>query len=570
MADPVAPGSSLTNPAIIKKPLTADQTKVLTKLKDEALKADKTLDVDKAKAILKTNVTGLTAGKDDAFIDSEQENEFLSALLNADVGDEFKPLQEQLTSALKGDKLDLFKKPLGPAADKDKKVDDGSVEYEKKIAGSEPLEDKDPARPTPAVKAPVIESIQSARKVWRTENVKNTFAVNSKDLKAQAAEIANAIGGADKAKQIRGILNKFWNNDGANVKFISIHELEAIRAWGEEAYVAAGKTKEDFYKDFKEQFLKSVKEDTPFSVDLMARQWTELMGSSKFVGGQSTEFKTFFTEFGKGIAQGVVDSKPAGTFKAGDTIAAFNGKAEHPGFDNVSFTVGAAGIELNISKSSMGDVFKIAYDFDGAGAAGGAGGLGGPGAGKPLPNDKVDKVNEEIKALKAEKDKFPDANKKAVGDLPDVTADMSLDNLKALAGTLADLLKVAPDGVKAKVTSLIGLVNELVKLKSAVPPPKPDDAKPLAGDADVEKITKGNGGIDGITKDINALPGGDPKKAAAKLILEFPMITRDSTVKDLKTLKGVLDKFNTIAGLDDKIKEKIKALIAQIDKLITP
>lgn len=579
MADPVNP--LVTPIPVAPKKLTDDQKKILDNIKKAAVDGGK-FDADKAKVALKVELKKV--GTSDEFVDvgNAAEEEFLADLLNGDAGAEFVPFQTALKKTVEGDAT-IFKGKVSDA-----KVDKASSDYEADplVASGEKLVAKpdEPGRTTPPADAPTIKNIQNARSNWRVGNAGNTFAIDSKDLKSRVDAIANRpdLAGKDIPTKLRAVLKEFWNNDGANVKFISVQELEAIRAWGESL---AGKDKDDFMKNFKEQFLISVKEDTPFSVELMARQWTEIMGSSKFTGKDSEKFVDFFKDFGKGIAQGVVASKPAGTFKAGDTIAAFNGKNEHKGFDNVLFKVGADGtaIDIDISKSSMGDMFKIGYDFGGKGAIDPAGGFGGDGGPiKKLKEKGVKAVNDGIGDVNTEKGKIAnaDAKKKAEGiNIPVITDTSSLADLTKLKGSLQSLAGIADigDGLKTKITNLLKLVEELIKEREAldkpappVPAPKPDNAKPLTSDADVEKITKGDGGIDGITKDINALADGDPKKAAAKLILDFPMITKDSTVKDLKALKVVLDKFNAIDKLDDKIKDKIKALIAQIDKLITP
>lgn len=206
---------------------------------------------------------------------------------------------------------------------------------------------------------------------WRAQNSGQTFSMTSQgsmNIATNAINAQNLANVQDRRQQLRGMFRQFWNNDGPGIQFLSIQEIEAMRQWGLQAY---GGDVQAFQNDFNQMFLQSVREDTKFSLNLMARQWAQVSGSSNFSGNGGAAFTNLFNSLGQNIGNELIRT---GNFRAGDTIARFNGQAENPAFDNVIFRVGQnnqAEILRSPGQRNLANR-RINYEFE-AQAAGGPG-----------------------------------------------------------------------------------------------------------------------------------------------------------------------------------------------------
>lgn len=329
-----------------------------------------------------------------------------------------------------------------------------------------------------------IKRMEASRQAWRAENSGKTFNVDSEAAlleKANAAAATNGPAlpagfgnGADpKLQGLRNVFHTFWNNDGGCIKFIDMKsEIPSIFAYAK----ANGISSEDVGK----VFLQSVKEDTPFSTALMARQWAQLAGSSAFRGKAGEEFGNSFNTFGKVIANGAIAD---GGLKPGQVVASFEGKAENASFDNILITVGANG-QANIQGlSTNADALKmpgrIFYNFDAnasgsistsgdvssstTGRANGAFGDNGtvpvPGQGAPI--NKGD-LSSRITKFKNENPQLKDFTPNLQG-FSGVSSFDTLDSLTGLRDELSGL-KGQFSGNKSALSQIDSILQDLARL----------------------------------------------------------------------------------------------------------
>jgi hypothetical protein len=413
--------------------LNANHRRVLNALRDGGALNGNTLNVAIARQILIANVDQFVGagGNSNNVLDGD-EITFLRDLINVNAGDEFVPLQQALSNS--GRQLGIV---TTTAATNEGAVNDAvraDAPDLNRLAGGRL-----------GGGAQTVRQIENGMQRWRIRNAGNTFSLPSGGLARAAQRALQSSGLADNDPRLQGLegnkrdlrrlLYAFWNNDRRGIKFLSIQEIGAIRQWAMTAYGAGNMAQ--FQQDFNELFAKSVQEDTPFSMDLMARQWAQASGSSAFLGQRGSEFRSFFDNFGQSIGSAVIAERG---LRPGDIIAAYNGQSEHPGFDNVILRVGDDGrtVEIQRSISPHGDTRKIGYLFEeGEGSVdvlhGGAFGAGGePGAGNPLTRlhgelteANIEGLNDSLQALSA----FSDTNIGA----------MSIDQLRGLESLLVDL-----------------------------------------------------------------------------------------------------------------------------------
>ena len=382
---------NIANPTPAQRPaLTEAQKNILRDIQRNAVRNGR-LDTNQAQRILLQNIDQFV-GNNNMMIDGSAEVLFLRDLINGTGGDEFISVQNLLSENL--DRLSILRRdPETFENDVNRRANDFSPNYDN-IAG------------------PRLDGgANSARRIdenmarWRQDNAGNTFNVPGSNALNAANEALRTStipqdrlnGLTDNQAKLRKILHSFWNNDANGVKFLSLTELEALRQWGMEAY---GGNMEAFQKDLNEMFVKSVKEDTSFSMELMAMQWSQAKGSSAFFGEGREGYSKMFDSLGEAIANDVIKTKG---LKKGDTVTAYNGQKENPGFDNVVIKVGEDGkAKIEVSKSQYGDVKKIGYIFDKSSRAGappagggfGAGGVQAPGQAAPPAN-----VNRDLKDI---------------------------------------------------------------------------------------------------------------------------------------------------------------------------
>lgn len=428
----------LTNPSPIQRNLTVEQKAVLQALKAKI--QNRELKKDDVEKVLKEKVAG--KGGNANAIDTPDEIQFVRDLFTASgAEDDLKPVQEALRRV--APQLKIFgTTPEGEVneAVKGFGFDGDNMNYGA-LAGRLPGG------------AQSARDIESRMQRWRVRNAGNTFDMPSQALLEAAEKASQARISSDKLnglettnqKQLRAILHTFWNNDGQGLQNISMQELEAIHQWG----LAHYEDQEQFRQDFAKIFLKSVAEDTHFNVELMARQFIQALGSSAFFGDGGEDFKNFLANSTTDLGNYLIRTNK---LRHGELIAAFNGQAEHPGFDNVVLQVNDGSAEIKISPSATGDAQKIGYQF-------GKGGkvqlqaqpiAGQPQEGKiqvPPPQAKLDenKANELIGLLQALGSRLQhsyESGADARNLAADITSLVSLVNsgkLETVAGRIYDI-----------------------------------------------------------------------------------------------------------------------------------
>ena len=446
--------------------LNDNHRRVLNALRDGGALNGNALNVAIATQILIANVDQFVGvGNSNNVLDGN-EITFLRDLINVNAGDDFVALQQ----ALSNNARQLGVVTTQPATNEGA-VNDAVRNHTpdlSRLAGTLPDGPQ------------TVRRIENGMQRWRVRNAGNTFNLPSQGLSAAANRALQSSRLADNDPKLQGlegnrrdlrrILYSFWNNDPRGTKVLSVQEIGAMRQWAMTAYGPDNMSQ--FQQDFNELFARSVREDTPFSMDLIARQWTQVSGSSAFLGQNGSGFRSFFDNFGQSIGSAVITERG---LRPGDIIAAYHGQSEHPGFDNVILKVGADGrtVEIQRSISPHGDTKKIGYVFEeGAGnidvpPQGGAfGGQTGPGAAqhpvtqleRELREANIQGLNELIDTLPA----FASTN----------IDGMNIDQLRALDGLLGDLnLPQVPSPIKANIERLRGLVQARINILGTQPPP---------------------------------------------------------------------------------------------------
>lgn len=345
-----------------------------------------------------------------------------------------------------------------------------------------------------------IKRMESARQVWRAQNSGTTTSVESSQALLAKAEAAAASGNAPalpagfgngndaRLQGLRNVFHTFWNNDGKCIKFIDMKsEIPSIFEYAKAHGISA--------EEVGQVFLQSVKEDTPFSTALMARQWAQLAGSSAFKGARGAEFGTSFNTFGTVIANGAIRD---GGLKPGQIVASFEGKAENPSFDNVLIRVGANGQAEIQGLSTNADALKmpgrIFYDFDGAttsgdtvsssrtsGAFGDNGTVPVPGQGAPVNTGDLTKRIEDLR------NKIPEA-RDFTPNLQGFNGASSFNSLQDLKGLFSELTGLRGNfSSNPKILTLIDSIlkdlGRLISEKEGTPAPAgpaPTTSRPAA------------------------------------------------------------------------------------------
>lgn len=371
-----------------RQPLTAEQIQLLRQLSEPLQRGDR----NQVRNILLQNVDEFV-GNSNNVIDGN-EVELLRNLVYGDVGnvanrDEFRTIQQQLAYQLP--QLGILRAPPGVGERRfEQEINNlvrndrpnyNNVNFRRNLTSNQ------------------VNNIERGMATWRRNNVHNSFAMPSSSLRNIASNSAqsglqalqntnpsalqdlNGIPLDERQQQLRGLLHAFWTNDGSNIRFINMQELEAIRQWGIENYNGDMET---FQRDFNELFARSIQEDTPFSIQLIARQWAQASGSSNFIGQGSENFRTFFDNLGTHLGQTLVNSGQVGL---DGIIAAYHGQDEHAGFDNIVLRVVNGQVQIQRSISPHGNLHKVTYLFDG-----GEGNIESPGGGGFGSGSTIDNV----------------------------------------------------------------------------------------------------------------------------------------------------------------------------------
>lgn len=437
-----------------------------------------------------------------------------------------------------------------------------------------------------------IKKMDAARQAWRAENSGKTIGVDRQDVLLAKANKAAAIpsgktvdapaglGEANTAKLqgLRNVFHEFWNNDGKCIKFIDMkNEIPAIAAYAKEHGIST--------EDVGKVFMQSVKEDTPFSMALMSRQWAQIAGSSAFKGNNSGDFTSFFNNFGTQIANGAIRD---GGLKKGDVVASFEGKAENASFDNVLITVGEDGQALIKGLSTNADALKMSgrifYDFDGnagsgdvsssttTGSPNGAFGDNGttpvPGQGAPV-NQKQLETN--IKSLKTEVEKLKmqaqlDDVKTPVLDKFASIGDLSLGDLKSLLSEVVSLKDRIPSQFKGLIGDIISNLTSLIGQKEGTAPLTPGGSPlPTSTKLDVGQLQKDilDYAKDSGTVVSNKLPPSvnNLDKASVSDLEQILKVIQESTANAnfVKTKAGLIERLNALIQ-----EKKVATLIKDV------
>ncbi|GEM_PF-3685052 len=469
------PPFNINQPQPAPRPVLNDNhRRVLNALRDGGALNGNALNVATTRQILIDNVDQFvgagSVGNRNNILDAN-EITFLRDLINVNAGDEFVALQQALSNSARQLGIVTTTPATNEGAVNDAVRTD--VPDVNRLAG------RLPGGPQ------TVSQIENGMQRWRLRNVGNTFSLPSGGLARAAQRALQSSRLADNDPKLQGlegnrrdlrkILHSFWNNDRRGIKFLSIQEIGAIRQWAMTAYGAENIGQ--FQQDFNELFAKSVREDTPFSMDLMARQWTQASGSSAFLGQNGSGFRGFFDNFGQSIGSAVITERG---LRPGDIIAAYNGQSEHPGFDNVILKVGADGrtVEIQRSISPHGDTRKIGYVFEeGEGnidvPPGGAfGGVGEPGAQNPITRLHRELTEANIEGLNELIGRLPDFASTSIGD-------MTIDQLRALESLLADLNNSpqTPERIKTNIRRLQGIIQGRIRTLSSPTSSEPSSSR---------------------------------------------------------------------------------------------
>lgn len=440
-----------------------------------------------------------------------------------------------------------------------------------------------------------IKRMDASRQAWRAQNSGKTFGVDKQDKLLAKAEAAAAkpsgktvqappgLGQADteKLQGLRNVFHEFWNNDGKCIKFIDMqNEIPAIAAYAK----AHGISTEDVGR----VFMQSVKEDTPFSMDLMARQWAQIAGSSAFKGNNSSGFTTFFNDFGTQIANGVIDQRG---LKPGQVVASFEGKSENASFDNVLITVGSNGRAniqgLSTNADALNMPGRIFYDFDGntsgttssdvsssttTGSPNGAFGDNGtvpvPGTSPPKSNTEADKIKKDLEALKSKvlKENAKEASPilESIGT-PDLKS-MDTAALGSLIDRLTDLLSIKglSPGLVAEIRAMINRIRVFMGVAPDSSSSTPADGSAPAN-ASSSTSTSKKVDVAQLKKDLAAYASNDDVGN-----INLPNISNLETAspadieKVLNAVKGSdVEKIPSLARVKASLIERLNALIQE-------
>lgn len=344
---------NVTQPTPEQRPaLTENHRRVLNALR--AAFTGGTLNVAQAREILTQQIDQfIPIGNRNNRIDAS-EITFIRDLINAQLTgedrDTFVPLQQALAQNAR--QLGIV---TTTSSTDESRVNDGVRNYSpnlQNLAGN-----RLPGRVN------ALRQIQNNMQGWRQRNAGITFNMPRSPLLNVANSAIQMLGlqDMDRRSQLRALLAHFWNNDPQGIQFINIQEFEAMRQWAMQEGVYGPNGMNDFQRDFNELFIRSIRKDTPFAVDLIANQWAQSAGSSAFLGPGGESFRGFFDGLGQALANEVVSQN---RLQPGQVVAGYNGQIENPGFDNILITVGNDGqARIERSVSQHGDTKKIGYHF---------------------------------------------------------------------------------------------------------------------------------------------------------------------------------------------------------------